>query len=901
MTVPILSFWGKASTETDRPGYHPLVWHSLDVAASLELLLGLYPAPLRALDNYAGAGLDAVRAFLLRLACLHDIGKFALGFQSKAAEFFPAALGVLPDQPPLGDHTAIGFRLLTREFANKLKVLAPNIDGFGWSALLLPVCAHHGRPLLLHQIDAALRMPLADIGLPAVEAAGELIQLATQLIEGPPFSAQLSDKDAKRVSWLIAGAINLADWIGSNQTYFCYEPPGDIPSYWDSVARPRAKEALAAAGLAIAKTSPRTGYAELTGSSRPPSPLQVFAAEAPLAQGPQMFLIEDMTGAGKTEAALILAQRLMLSGQGDGLFVALPTMATANAIYDRLGPIYRRLFVDDAKPSLCLAHGASRWHQGFQDSILDFREVGVPSCGGGGDDNRTASAACAAWIADDRRRAFFANVGVGTIDQAFLAVLPSKFAALRQFALSRRILIVDEAHAYGAYEGVELERLLTFHAAHGGSAIVLSATLPEIVKAKLNKAFRLGLGLYSHPLSWPDDYPSATRIEAGQPEFAAIQPRSDLPRKTPVARLENDDEALAQIVSTAGAGGCAAYIRNTVDDVLRADAALRSRGLDPLVFHARFAMCDRQEIEREVLRLFGPQSTPELRAGRILLASQVAEQSLDFDVDDLVSDLAPIDLLIQRAGRLWRHNRAFRPVSSPSVGVVSPAPDPDADPDWFRRAFPKAAYVYANHALLWRGAKSLFEAGEIDAPNGVRALIESVYGPGSLDDAPKGLEGRRSAAEGKAAADVAIAHMNLLQWENGYCSDFGDWEADVLTPTRLGQARTTLRLALWCDGRLTPWAGVPESSTPDATRRAWARSEASIAERRGRTRGAYPTEVEQAAAALERPWRDFGEKAVILPLMKPANDVFAGSLNDGKREIEVSYDRRRGLRFGAAE
>jgi CRISPR-associated endonuclease/helicase Cas3 len=894
----MLDFWGKTSSnQMGERTRHPLVWHCLDVAAVVELLLDLFPNLIVLLENASGAQPVAIRTLLVRLTLLHDIGKFAQGFQAKAPEFYPTSLGLLPDDLPLGDHTSIGLRLLLMEFAQELDAFVPGVGADARRPLLEAVCAHHGRPLVDAQWRRATNMRATEIGLEAIDAARALVRLASQLIDGPIFTASLDDEVAKQASWLVAGLVNLADWIGSNETIFHFEPPGDLETYWRDIARPRARKALMAAGLARSLVSPATGYRALTGQEREPSPLQRFAETAELMDGPNLFLIEDMTGAGKTEAALILAHRLMLAGHGDGLFMALPTMATANAIYGRLGNIYRRIFDASADPSLVLAHGARNLHDGFHDSVVDMGAIADRPYGVGGDDCQTASASCAAWIADDRRKAFFADVGAGTIDQAFLAVLPSKFAALRQIGLSRRILIIDEAHAYGAYESVELARLLTFHSAHGGSAIVLSATLPETVKSALGKAFRRGLRQPFKPAIWPQAYPAATQIGArGDPIFTQLEPRPDLPRRTPVERLPDEDSALEALAASAHAEACCAYIRNTVDDVLRAAAALRAKGLDPLVFHARFAMGDRQKIEEKALKIFGPDSTPEQRAGQVMVASQVAEQSLDFDFDLMASDLAPIDLLIQRAGRLWRHRREQRPLPEARLLIVSPNPIADADHDWFRRPFPKAAYVYGNHALLWRGAKSLFETGAIDSPSGIRALVESVYGAGALVGAPEGLEGRRRIADGKTMADKSTAQLNLLDPLQGYNADAGAWDSDILTPTRLGEKRLVLRLARWDGARLTPWITADDESFI-AQRRAWALSEVAISRFRAIQRGPCDPAIERASAAIEAPWREFGENAVILPVLEEEGG-FAGVLarEDGA-SVKVTYEPTSGLRF----
>ncbi|MBL4556870.1 MAG: DEAD/DEAH box helicase [Rhodobacteraceae bacterium] len=176
-----------------------------------------------------------------------------------------------------------------------------------------------------------------------------------------------------------------------------------------------------------------------------------------------LAIIEDETGAGKTEAALILAQRMLLAGKGRGLFVALPTMATADAMFRRTVQVVGKLFGMGA--TLTLAHGRAGLSVDFRDIV----DAAVKS-----EDDAT----CSQWLSESRRRALLADVGVGTIDQALLAVLPVKFQTLRHFGLSSKILIVDEVHELGEpYIGAELEALLRMHKAAGGSAILLTATL----------------------------------------------------------------------------------------------------------------------------------------------------------------------------------------------------------------------------------------------------------------------------------------------------------------------------------------------------------------------------------------------------------------------------------------
>ena len=364
--------------------------------------------------------------------------------------------------------------------------------------------------------------------------------------------------------------------------------------------------------------------------------MQAWAQTVPLAPGPLLAIIEDTTGSGKTEAALILAHRLMAEGRAHGLFFALPTMATADAMLPVSAPATGACVLPGSRPSLGLAHGQARLHEGFRE--LDPRDAGT-SDEIGEEEAEPAGPSCAAWIADDRRKAFLAEIGAGTVDQALLAALPIRHAALRLLGLSRRVLIVDEVHAYHPYMRAELCGLLRFQAALGGSAILLSATLPQAMKRDLAEAFQCGGRASLVALA----YPLATLVGAGRMTEHAVAVRAEAVRRLPVRRLETVEQAAEAVRAASATGAAVAWIRNTVDDAILAHAMLRDCGPATLLFHARFALCDRAPLEQEVLRRFGRNS-----AGRsgIVVATQVIEQSLDLDFDLIVTDLAPIDLLI---------------------------------------------------------------------------------------------------------------------------------------------------------------------------------------------------------------------------------------------------------------
>ena len=398
------------------------------------------------------------------------------------------------------------------------------------------------------------------------------------------------------------------------------------------------------------------------------------------------------------------------------------------------------------------------------------------------------------------------------------------------------------------------------------------------------------------------EYPMATLRAADREISTGVPGRPGRGRVLPVRFLRAPDEALAVVEQAARAGKAVLYIRNTVDDALDAHKELTARGLDPDLFHARFALIDRLADEKRVVDTFGKGSTPAKRAGKVLIATQVVEQSLDLDFDVLISDLAPVDLLIQRAGRLWRHERRERE-GHPELLVVGPEPEADAKADWFSKVFPRAAYVYRDHARLWLTARVLEDAGAIESPGGLRALIETIYG--DEDDAiarlPDDLMESFFSAEGRAGAERGVATTSVLGLGKGYVRDGGAWDTDIRTPTRLADdPRMTLRLARLRGGRIEPYA---QDAAPDEPWRAWRLSEVAVSARRVSGEAVPPGQVE-AARGAKATWGRYDEDKMLVVLRENgAADVsLTGLAISGEtppKEVILGYDPRRGLIYDA--
>ncbi|WP_444455327.1 CRISPR-associated helicase Cas3' [Rhodobacter capsulatus] len=827
----VLDWPGKSPVSDGLPA-HPAVYHMLDVAAVVEQLIvphGFAP-PLR--------------EALVLLVALHDLGKLSDSFRAMLD-------GALAQGPRHWELTEV---LLHQNDA----CLAGRIGGDPDLRLQLyaAVAGHHGKPPSL-ALGTLPKPPRIRDYLSALRHVGSGADPAAEVIAAfcdlwPRASLEGLDlAEAVRLSWWLPGLCACADWIGSNTRWFSAQAPG--PGLAEYLTQARRVAAIAVAEAGLGGSTPQTGPL-FDFALRP---MQAACADLSLPDGPMLAVIEDETGVGKTEAAMILAHRMAFAGKGRGLYFALPTMATADAMFVRAGRIVGNIF---AAPTLTLAHGRAGLSAEFRDLVLG---------GARGEDEPS----CTDWLAESRRRALLADVGVGTIDQALMAVLPVKHQALRHFGLSSKILIVDEVHEMGeAYIAKELERLLQMHRASGGSAILLTATLPLSLREKL-------LAIYGGRNDSPA-YPALTVAGGAARSDFAPDPR---PVKGPVtvARIETVEAAVEQLVALAGQGAACVFVRNSVDEAIAAWADLRARGIPARLLHARFARCDRKRIEAEVLATVG--KAGQGRASFVLVGTQVLESSLDLDFDVMISDLAPIAALIQRAGRLWRHMSerpaANRPVATPMLHVLSPDSAVVTDDRWLRGTLGRGAWVY-DLADQWRTAKVLFAAGRIEAPHGLRALIEAVHGEGA-EAVPEVLIRAETEALGKAAAARTQALHNLVDLARGY-RDGGGASPDTSYPTRLGGPTRTLVLARQTAAGLVPWAEGADLSPAEA----WALSEVSARAARLDTLP-LPDQTLPQIVAVTRDWPEWKRTEVRLCPVSDDGTICAG----------LRYDRDCGLVF----
>jgi CRISPR-associated endonuclease/helicase Cas3 len=818
-------YWGKAD-RVDPNRYHLLPYHCLDVAAVGKLLLESHNLLRTRLAMSLNIGEDK----LIQLCCffltIHDIGKFAEVFQNKRADLRGHLYGQNAGRQSTFRHDNLGYIVwkdLWERFIDKASFGFDSEHDLIWelevsfSRLVCCATGHHGYPSraddgrqVLYAESYFTELDIASVFQFCTEQWKMHVHCDSVLID------RLGDEDAvAKSSWWIAGILVVCDWVGSDDSIFEYlDEPMELEDYWRLRALPNASRALRRCGLLPSNPSRPMNLAQLSGEQINPTPLQQLCSQSKNFKDPQLWILEDITGSGKTEAAMLLVNRMMAAGQADGFFIGLPTMATADGMYRRMANFYRKMFKDDQVPSLILAHGSRHLSDDFRKSIVNISS----SQKSYSNEEPTGAAQCVAWIADNRKKALLADVGVGTVDQSLLSILPSRHQSMRLFGLGSKLLLVDEVHAHDTYVNELLKKLLTFHAHIGGSAILLSATLPRKMRSELVRAYQKGRGKPAEIVEETDDYPLATIVKNQRAENIPVQASRRSVRRVPVKLVHEEEAAIDKLKAKSSKSQCACWIRNTVWDAIKAyRMILEDKAVDPsktMLFHARYILGDRLRIENKVIKAFGKKSTAKDRKGRILISSQVIENSLDLCFDGMVSDLAPIDAMIQRAGRLHRHRRnaygnplveinAVDQRLSPKLYILSPDVVESPHAKWYADFFPKAAFVYPHVGNLWLTARILKKKKEINMPFHLRDLIEGVYAE-AFEKIPENLKEASKEAEAEAMGMASLGKYNGLEFQRGYDFRSGEWSEEINVPTRLGEETNTVYLTRLANDRLVP-------------------------------------------------------------------------------------------------
>ena len=716
------SFWAK-TVEDGQPGIS-VRNHCVNVGCVAEALLAGMSRSRRALLPTGAA----------TLAALHDVGKISTGFQAKC----PAWLEQMGLAEAAGkerwtegsesDHAVVSQYFLER-------MLKP----LGLQLWAVAAGVHHGR-IVGKRIPGIHHLPKREAWerVPREALLAELVGI----FGGLPIVAPLANHADL---WDLAGLISVADWIGSNEAFF---PAGHgLPL----------EESRAAAGRALENIRWRGGemavreFGELF-AGYAPMPLQ--AALHGQCEAPGLFIVEGPMGCGKTEAALWAAHRLIAAGANEGMYFALPTQVTSNRIHLRVAPFLQAALAEAS--NLRLAHAAS-WLEEWQTWRLH------PTSG-----QDTAAAAHVregrSWFASSKH-AMLARYGVGTVDQALQGVVAVKHFFVRRFGLAGKVVILDEVHSYDVYTGTLLTQLVRELLALGCSVIVLSATLTLARRRELVAAAG-GNEETVQSLAYP--LLTVARGEAPVVELA-VEPG---PSRTIRLRstTQPEWEILQECIERAEAGQHVLYLRNTVveaqDSCRKLAGAVRAERVVVGTLHSRFPFFRRQQLEEEWLNRLGKHRAEE-GPGSLLVATQVVEQSVDIDLDFIVSDLAPTDMLLQRMGRLWRHQRVGRKATEPEFWISTPGGDREADAKTLRRELGKSGLVYAPYVLL-RTAEVFADRDALTLPGQIREVLEATYAERGEDEKPDAWKELRIKLEDerKDLAGEANSMTKVFVWES---------------------------------------------------------------------------------------------------------------------------------------
>lgn len=787
-------FWAKSVDEGE--SYLPLLQHAQDVTDIIEHVAHQLVAPgrLDRLQNNLG-GMELSKV-LKAAAWFHDCGKISLFFQPKVCVLYGRVAqhgyrgSVTPKQMSANPHSVVGAHAV----AAWLRARAVNANRRamrrairGWKYV---IGGHHGVFPVLEESAAFQLEPLnwqearerfLDYGMELIGLDGDDI---TDLATLPWDAADQA---------LITGILIAADWVGSNEQYFPYEAV-DPENRLDE-----ALDRLDLGGVWLPSGDIADHFAErfnLPAGSEMRSVQKAGINIALRQRQPFFALVEDETGGGKTETALAMAEIMAAKFDLDGLFFAQPTRVTSDAMFSRVAHWLRSGVSGDAPISTILAHGKAEFSEEFR-SLASGRIQAVYDDEGSGEVALEATQ----WFRG-RKTNLLASVVVGTIDQLLFAALKSKHVVLRHLGLAGKVVIIDEIHAADTYMRQYLTRVLEWLGYYQVPVIALSATLPPEQRKQLVTAYYDGATKFGGSNIEPDPgngYPRITVTSSAGVETGYPVPDGRRIRHTHVEFLEGDLEELADaVLSEAEGGGCIAVICSTINRAQQLYELLGGVEDEEVeLLHSRFLTDHRFEKETSLVSKLGKDGTQ--RPQRLIVVStQIIEQGLDLDFDLMFSDIAPLDLLIQRMGRLHRHQHldVLRPKSMKELRLVVIGVGQPNEQDNAPR-IPRGLVAVYRAAPLLRSALVLkrhldAHGGVVTAPDHVAPLVADAYD--HLLSPPDAWKQKWEAAEQKDQefhADQLI-RANQFRIPSAYDDALEKWSA-VLTPADEQQGAAQVR------------------------------------------------------------------------------------------------------------
>lgn len=743
------SLWAKSGDET---GWLSLPQHLLDSSDVAAVLWQRWASPALRHACATGCRLSVDDAGLLMswLAGVHDIGK--------ASKQFITQMDGDPDRSVFSQRVRdSGLDLHMRTLEASVRIphsVASEVILHDWltrrgmrpriaRSLACVAGSHHGVPPRPHLVDEA-RAILTSYNESWTAVWDEIIGFITDRTGAGPVLESLRRPILVSGQMLATGLVIMTDWIASNADAFPMTVDPDqglrVASGCDAVdLTPPWEPVPPGPGDVDAFLRRRFSWPD-EASARPTQRIVAQACwETP---GPTLVIVEAPTGEGKTEAALLAVEILGACDPGSGgLLLAAPTMSTSDSLFRRTRAWAARSAVDTGEViSMFLGHSKNMLNDDYQRmrvSEVHDQTPGAPEGDGNG------QVVASQWMSG-RKKGLLSNVVVSTVDHVLFMALQAKHGMLRHLALAGKVVVIDEVHAYDAYMNVYLSRAIEWLAEYGASVVLLSATLPVSIKRELMESYSRGTrSRQPLPEELSSTYPLVTTLGAQGVRELQVPPRpADL--RAHVSVMDDDVPTLVRtVLERTRDGGCVLVLCNTVSRAQEAYEALHEEmGEDARLVHARFVAEDRVRLETELVAELGPhshrgQGRPKRR---VVVATQVAEQSLDIDVDLLVTDIAPMDLVLQRLGRLHRHARPQedRPVGlrRPEMllrAVTGSGPQVDAHRTIHgaEDLFDGSTTAIYDHALLLATYATLLDGplrdGVVTRPDDVPRLVQTVY------------------------------------------------------------------------------------------------------------------------------------------------------------------------------
>lgn len=563
---------------------------------------------------------------------------------------------------------------------------------------------------------------------------------------------------------VISGLVCVADWIGSGSRF------NDPATDW----RSQIETALDDAGYIKFRLKENLTFSQLFGFA----PRETQSKLIEVCNQPGVYILEAPMGIGKTEAALYAAYQCMVQGSASGFYFALPTQLTSNKIHERVESFLKQILSEDVPGRALLLHSNARFME-----IIQKTEVGEEGQPG------------ASWF-NQAKRGLLAPFAVGTLDQALLAAMNVRHCFVRAFGLLGKVVILDEIHSYDDYTSGLLDKLLPLLREMHCTVIILSATLTQsrcanLLKIKNNNSIPPS---ETNKISDTAPYPLISASIAGQPvRHIPVTPPST--QKVHIHLSADNEAAMDEALLRAAQGQQVLWIENTVKDaqllyqVLAARCAEMDVKIPCGLLHSRFLPEHRAENEQLWVNTLGKAGYPERsNSGRLIIGTQVVEQSLDIDADFIISRFAPMDMLFQRLGRLWRHQYTPRPVSARCEAWLL-APTLDAAINNPPTAFGLSAYVYSPYVLcrsLQTLQHRLERSQDLQLPDDIRPLIDATYN--EQDHTNQQDEKQRKLA--KLYHDLQGKRQKLTQLALHATAQAGQTQSDKAPGTRYSEDDT---------------------------------------------------------------------------------------------------------------